>query len=131
MPRAESFEQAREQALEHEQERLEAVDRRLEVDRLHQVEIARFGQRYRHRLAARHAQQFERAGAQPRGESAARQREQVAHRADAEARERLGERVARVEQVDRERGEEAALAIGGQGEYASACVHLGRPATGC
>jgi hypothetical protein len=123
--RIEPLDEAREETLEHEQERLEAALRRFEVDRLGELAIARLGQRRLDRFAARDPPQRERVGTEPRRESAAWQREQVAHGVDAEARERVGERVIGVEQVDRQRSEERALALGGEREDAPARVCVG------
>ena len=112
--RLEPREQAREQALEHEAQRLELLHRELEVDGFEKTCRLGDGQRQLRLFAARERDQPQHGRAQARAESAARELQQIAQRAHAQTRERLGQGVVRIEQIDGQRRQPGALGARGQ-----------------
>ena len=105
----ESREEAREQAADHEEQRLEPIERGFGGDGFLEAQRVRGGDRRFAPCAAQHGESGGEAGAEARRDDGGRQREERSQAVDAEARERLGERVARREQVDGQRREERRL----------------------
>jgi hypothetical protein len=119
---ADALDRAQDHAVEREQQRLDVVDRVLERHRL----LDRAGERLRRErplvLAARAADERGAGGAEPRRDLFDGQPPQVAERADAPARERLGDGGRRIEACERQRRQEAARRAGGDDLGAVAVV---------
>src|SRR5207253_2528337 len=104
---------ALDEAAQHEEERLERVERVLEADRLLERAAERLGRERPLVLAARGAHQRGAGGAEPRHHLGDREPRQVAEPPDAPALERGGDLGRRREAGRRQRGEEAELRAGG------------------
>src|SRR5206468_3077298 len=119
---------ALDEAAQHEEERLERVERVLEADRLLERAAERLGRERSLVLAARGAHQRGAGGAEPRRHLGDREPRQVAEPPDAPALERGGDLGRRREAGERQRGEEAELRAGGDARPAerSAASSRGR-----
>jgi hypothetical protein len=109
MPKVEALAQARELAAQHEKQRLAAVDRSLEIDRLFNLVVDGRGERCPRLFPSRERRESKHLRAQTPGQGAARQPQQIAYAVHAEAGELLRELVVGIEQIDPERREEVLL----------------------
>ena len=108
----ESREEAGEQRAGDEEQRFELFERRLGVGRFLESQSGGRGDRGFARRAAQRGEGPRETGAEPCRDGGGREREERAEPMDAEARQRIGERVAGCEQIHRQRRQERRLVAG-------------------